>query len=62
MRMTIRHDPETGLIEVISSGGAISLSQTEAAALYTLLRRALGIRGRFMLWRHRRMFSGIVSE
>ncbi len=56
MKLTIRFSEETGLLEIVSSGGSLSVSQTEAAALYTILKKALGFRGRFALWRHRRMF------
>ena len=59
MKVTLDYNNETGLIDVISSGGRLSLSQTELAALYIILRKALGIRGRFLLWKRRKMFSKI---
>ena len=57
MQMTIRFNPETSLIEIESSGGTLAMSQTEAGALYLLLRRALGRKGRAKLFMKRRMFT-----
>ena len=57
MKLTIAYNPETNLIEVESSGGTISLSQTEATALYLVLRKALGFKGRVRLFMKRRMFT-----
>ena len=56
MKLTITYNPETNLIDLESAGGMISLSQTEAGALYLLLRKALGRKGRFKLFMKRRMF------
>ena len=56
MKITVTIDQKTGLLEIISSGGTLSVTQTEAAALYTILRKALGLRGRFLIWRKRKMF------
>lgn len=61
MKMTISYDPESRMIEILSSGGKLAVTQNEAAALYTLLKKALGLKGRFMLWRNRRMFSSTSS-
>lgn len=57
MRLSIRYDQETGLMDIIASGGNLSVSQTEAAALYTILGKALGFRGRLRLWMHRGKFK-----
>ena len=59
MKLTVRYDEETGLIDLISSSGTISLSKTEIGGLYILLKRILGIRGRFTLWRKRRAFKQV---
>ncbi len=59
MRMTMSFNPETKLIDLYSSSGSISLSQTEAGALYLLLKKALGRKGRFKLFMKRRMFTQI---
>ena len=61
MRLSIRYDRETGLMDIIATGGTLSVSQTEAAALYTILGKALGFRGRFKLWMHRRMFRTLAE-
>ena len=42
---------DTGLIELVSPGGSMMLTELEAALLYTVLCKSLGIRGRFRLWR-----------
>ena len=57
MKLTVRYDEETGLVELISSGGTISLTKTEIGGLYILLKSILGWRGRFTLWRKRREFT-----
>ena len=62
MKMTIKYDPDSRLIEIESSGGTLGITQTEAAALYTLLKKALGFRGRLKLWMNRRMFSQVSPE
>ena len=62
MKITVAIDKETGLLEIISSGGTLSVTQTEAAALYTILKKALGLRGRFLIWRKRRMFSKVDTQ
>ena len=59
MQMTIRFNPETKLIELESSDGTLSMSQTEAGALYLLLRKALGRKGRMKLFMKRRMFTQV---
>ncbi len=64
--ITMTIDSETGLMEIRASGGKLWLSQMEAALVYITLRKTLGIRGRFLLWRMRKkliskMESG-VSE
>ena len=59
--MTIRYDPEIRMIEIISSEGTLAVTQTEAAALYTLLKKALGFKGRLKLWMNRRMFTQVTS-
>lgn len=59
MKVTVSYDEETGLLNIQTSGGTLSLSQTETGALYIILKKALGWRGRFTLWRHRRVFSEI---
>ncbi len=59
MQMTIRFNPETKLIELESSGGTLSMSQTEAGALYLLLRKALGRKGRMKLFMKRKMFTQV---
>lgn len=56
MKVTVVFDESTGLLNVQTSGGTISVSQTEAGALYMILRKALGWRGRLALWRCRRSF------
>lgn len=61
MKLTVRYSKETGLLEIVSSGGTLSVSQTEAAALYTILRKAFGFRGRFSLWLHRRKFRTVAE-
>lgn len=59
MKLTISFDPETNLINLESSGGTLALSQTEASALYIVLRKALGFKGRFKLFLKRKMFTEI---
>ena len=61
-------DPETGLLEIESSGGKLSLSQLEAALVYITLKKTLGLRGRFLLWKMRKQLhtntsnNGTMSE
>ena len=57
MKVTIRYEEETGLINLITSGGTITLTKTEMGALYILLKKVLGIRGRFYVWTKRRAFK-----
>ena len=57
MKLTISYNPDTDLLELKSSGGELSLSQTEVGALYIVLRKALGFKGRFRLFMHRRKFA-----
>ena len=52
--ITLTIDSETGLMEIGASGGKLWLSQMEAALVYITLRKTLGIRGRFLLWRMRK--------
>lgn len=59
MRMTIRYDPETNLIELESSNGELSITQSEAGALYILLKKALGFKGRLKLLMSRGMYTQI---
>ena len=59
MKLTVRYDEETGLIDLISSSGTISLSKTEIGGLYILLKKVLGVRGRFALWRRRKAFKQV---
>ena len=55
-------DPETGLLEIESSGGKLSLSQLEAALVYITLKKTLGIRGRFLLWKMRKQLHTNTSN
>ena len=55
-------DPETGLLEIESSGGKLSLSQLEAALVYITLKKTLGLRGRFLLWRMRGKLRTVASN
>ena len=57
MKITISLNEETGLLDIMTSGGTLSVSQTEAGALYMILRDLLGLKGRFMLWRKRKSFA-----
>ena len=61
MRLSIRYDQETGLMDIIASGGNLSVSQAEAAMLYTILGKALGFRGRLKLWMHRKDFKTLAE-
>ena len=47
-------DPETGLLEINCSGSSVMLTQLEVALVYTLLKKSLGLRGRFLVWRMRK--------
>lgn len=49
MKITIMYNEETQLIDIITTGGTLSVNQTEAGALYLLLRKALGFKGRLKL-------------
>ena len=59
MKMTIRYDPETKLIELESSNGELSITQSEAGALYILLKKALGFKGRLKLFMCKGMYTQI---
>ena len=59
MKLTVRYDEDTGLIDLISASGTISLSKTEIGGLYILLKKMLGIRGRFASWRKRKAFRQV---
>ena len=61
MRLTVRYNEETGLLDIVSSGGNLAVSQTEAAALYMILRKGFGLRGRLNLWLHRKEFRTIAE-
>lgn len=60
--ITLRLDPETGLLEIEASGGKLSLSQLEAALVYITLKKTLGIRGRYKLWKMRKQLLSVVSN
>ena len=60
--ITLSIDSETGLMEIETSGGKLLLSQLEAALIYITLRKTLGIRGRFKLWRMRKQLRTKVSN
>lgn len=57
MKVSLNYDENTGLITIRSSGGDITMSQTEVAGLYVILHKTLGLRGRFQIWRKRRFFT-----
>lgn len=59
MKVTVTYNEETELLEIQSSGGTIAMSQTEVAGLYKVLCDILGWRGRFTIWRKRRLFRKI---
>ena len=59
MKLTIDYDEDTGLINLRTSGGTLSMTQTEVAGLYIILRNILGIKGRFLLFLKRRSFSKV---
>lgn len=59
MKLTMKYDEQTGLMELITSSGSISLNKTEVGALYVLLKNVLGFRGRLLVWRKRRIFKQI---
>ena len=46
--------PDTGLLEVQCSGSSIMMTQLELALFYTMLKKSLGFRGRYMIWKMRR--------
>lgn len=65
--VTLSMDPETGLVEIETSGGKLPLTQMEAALIYYTLRKTLGVRGRFRLWRMRKQLrtkfsNGTITE
>ena len=57
----VQHN-ETGLMEIISSGGNLALSQIELAMVYLILRKSLGIRGRVRLWRMKKKLLSNISS
>ena len=57
----VQHN-DTGLMEIRSSGGNLALSQIELAMVYLILRKSLGIRGRFRLWRMKRQLLSNISS
>lgn len=59
MKVTVSYEEETGLLIINTSSGSLSLSQTETGALYIILKKALGLRGRFALWKNRRAFTRV---
>lgn len=59
MRVTVSYDEATELLTIKSSGGEISMSQTEVAGLYKTLHDVLGWRGRWTIWKNRRLFRRI---
>lgn len=59
MKVTIAYDENTELLDIHASGGSISMNQTEIAGLYMVLHDVLGWKGRFTIWRKRRMFRKI---
>ena len=59
MRVTVEYDDETGLLEIVTSSGRLPINQTETAALYIILRKILGWRGRMTLFMKRRMFAKV---
>lgn len=59
MKVTISYDEDTELLTINSSGGSISMSQTEVAGLYVVLHDVLGWRGRFTIWKKRRLFKKV---
>ncbi len=60
--VTVIFHNDTGLLELRSSGSSMMLTQLEAALIYTLLKKSLGLRGRFMLWRLRKNFRSSSVE
>ena len=60
--VTVIFHNDTGLLELRSSGSSMMLTQLEAALIYTLLKKSLGFRGRFMLWRLRKNFRSSSVE
>ena len=60
--ITLSMDSDTGLMEIEVSGGKLLLSQLEAALIYITLRKTLGIRGRFKLWRMRKQLKTSTSN
>jgi len=66
--VTLNIDPETGLLEIVTSGGKLLLTQMEAALIYYSLSKTLGVRGRFKLWMLRKHLhtkyndSGTITE
>lgn len=59
MRVDIEYNEETGLIDIHTSGGTASMSETECAIVYLGLRKLLGWRGRLKLLMHRRLFKTV---
>ena len=52
--VSMSFDTETGLLEISCSGSSVMLTQLEVALVYTLLKKSLGLRGRFIIWRMRK--------
>ena len=57
--ITISIDPETGMIEMETSGGKLTMTHLEAGLIYLTLKKMLGIRGRFLLWKMRKQLSSV---
>ena len=59
MKVTVTYNEDTNLLDIKSSGGTISMNQTEVAGLYMVLHDILGWRGRFTIWRKKRLFKRV---
>lgn len=59
MKVTVTYNEDTDLLDIKSSGGTISMSQTEVAGLYMVLHDILGWKGRFTIWRKKRLFKRV---
>ena len=59
MKVTIQYNEDTELLDIKASGGTISMSQTEVAGLYMILHDILGWKGRFAIWRKKRLFKRV---
>ena len=60
--ITLSIDSNTGLMAIETSGGKLLLSQLEVALIYITLRKTLGLRGRFKLWRMRKQLMTTMSN